>query len=407
MSRRAGWVAVVGTIAVAVAGCGGSGPVQGPSPAQAPTQVPAEAPTQPVHPVASCPQGSEPDTPGPATQARPSFGEGGAFASMDTESGVVVVVDGDAGTWTFDVCTNTWAKQATKGSPPSEWPRLVYDAASDLTYAFGEDAVFTYDAESATWARVNSQDMVADGPTGHSWFFMDPERRTVYSYNTESGEMTSYDLARNRWAPVEQGTVRPPIGVDAVGAFDASVGRIVLKVSFAGATGEVGIDIPDTPSVYGQTWTFEPATGTWTKIDAYTPELNFGYFPWGGEVAYDTTHRKTVVFADSKLVTFDAATGVWTTAAHGKGWPAEAPPGPPLVIRHTDGPDELLTMTVGPLARHGHALVDDPVNGRVLMLGGQYRSGKDADNPWDEGTDVWAYDVDTNTWTIVVPPRPD
>lgn len=336
-------------------------------------------------PVASCPQGSKPDTPGPAAQARP---EEVGPAAMDTESGVVVVVDGDAGTWTFDVCTNTWAKQATKGSPPTVWPRLVYDAANDLTYAFGigeartYSEVRTYDVESATWTQVNSQDVAADGLP--ILFFLDPARRTVYAYNNQTGGMTSYDLASNRWAPVEQGTVRPPIPENALGTFDASVGRIILMVS-----GD-------------QTWTFEPATGTWAKVDAYTPGLNFGYFPLGTEVAYDTTTRKTVVFADSKLVTFDSTAGVWTTAAHGKGWPAEGPPGAPLVIPHSDGPDELLTMTDGPLARHGHALVVDPVNGRVLMLGGEYRGGN-----WPKGTDVWAYDVNTNTWTMVVPPQPD
>lgn len=239
-------------------------------------------------------------------------------------------------------------------------------------------------------------------------YYLDPVRRTVYLYHIGVGTMTSYDLARDRWARVEQGTVRPPVGVDAVGAFDASAGRIILKVSFAGSTGPVGVEIPDTPSVYGQTWTFEPASGTWAKLDAYTPELRYGWFPWGGEAVYDTTAGQTVVFADGKLVTFDAATGAWTTAAHGKGWPPEDPPDPGgTVIRHTDGPDEILTGTVGPLARHGHALVDDPVNGRVLMLGGNFRSGKDADNPWDEGTDVWAYDVDTNTWTVVVPAQPN
>ena len=211
----------------------------------------------------------------------------------------------------------------------------------------------------------------------------------MYSYNNLTGDMTSYDLARNRWAPVEQGTVRPPIGedVNAVGTFDASAGRIILN----------GDD---------QTWTFEPRTGTWAKVEAYTPQLNFGYFPWGTEVAYDPTTRKTVVFADGELVTFDATTGVWTIAPHGKGWP---PPhrDPPGVIRQSDGPDTLHASINGPLARHGHALVHDPVNGRVLMVGGEFRSGKDADNPWDEGTDVWAYDVDTNTWTMVVPAQPD
>lgn len=397
MSRRSGWLAVVGTIAVAVAGCGGGGPAQGPSQTGTPTKIP-------VRPVATCPTGTEPNTAGPASQDRPSLY--GVSPAVDGQSGVVVVVDTDAGTWTFDVCTNTWAKPVTKGSPPSQFPRLVYDAASDLTYAFGDGDISTYDAESATWNVVDTAVPELAGAPASQRLLSDPTHRVVYLF-TEAGELKSYDLANNRWTRVEQGTVRPPsLGGADVAVFDPSVGRIILKVH-TNYSGPFPTDPPPTPApVYPQTWAFDPATGAWVKLDAYTPEFNFGYGALGTEVAYDPASRKTVVFSDGRLATFDATTGEWTTATPGKGWPDVERPDSPDIIRHTDGPDERIAIGVGPLSRLYHGVVHDPVNGRVLVLGGNVRTADDGDG-WRDGTDVWAYDIDTNTWTLVVPAQPD
>lgn len=393
MSRRPGLVTVVGAaVAVMLGGCGGSAPSQGASHTGTTTQPP-------VRPVATCPQGSEPDTAGPASQERPDLY--GVSPAVDSQSGVVVVVDTNADTWTFDVCTNTWAKPVTNGSPPSQFPHLVYDAASDLTYAFG-DGVSTYDVESATWTEVDTAVSELAGAAASQRLVADPTHRVVYLL-TEAGELSSYDLAENRGSPVEQGAVRPPSqGSGDVAAFDPSVGRIILKVH-SNYSGPFPTDPPPTPApVYPQTWTFDPGTGTWAKLDAYTPEFNFGYGALGTEMTYDPASRKALVFSDGRLATFDAANGAWTTAVPGKGWPETAVPDSPDVIRHTDGPDEQVAIGVGPLSRLYHGIVHDPINGRVLIFGGEVRTVDDGDG-WRDGTDVWAYDVRTNTWRMLVP----
>lgn len=406
MSRLPGWVAIGGVLAVVAVGCGGGDvrPTAGsPTPVQTRTVVPVGA-------VAICPQGNQPDRPGPAAQPRPPLDQRGVSAAVDAQSGVVVVVDDIGGTWTFDVCTNTWAEPATRGASPPEWTRLVYDAASDLTYGFSDADVVAYDVESATWTLVNTRDTELDGASSQNRVVLDPDSRTVYVFNTGNGELNSYDLARNRWAHVEQGMVRPPTGVDGVAAFDTTVGRMVLKVRYnlegpVSSTGEP-LTAPPVP-MYGQTWTFHPAAGTWSKIDTYTPEVFFGYWPWGGEMTYDTTSRTSVVFAEGSLAMFDATTSTWTTARPGIGWPPAAPaPGVegPLVVPQQDGTKQLLPITEGRLARTGHAVVDDVVNGRLLVLGGHVR---DADDQPQKGTDAWAYHVASNTWTMVVPARPD
>jgi hypothetical protein len=414
MSRQSGWVGIVGAVAMAAAGCSGgdaprttgstAGPVGSPTPVV--TRSVAA-----VGEVATCQPGSQPDRPGPAEQPRPMLnGETGVSAALDAQSGVVVVIDDIRATWTFDVCTNTWDKPATTGSSPPQGARLVYDAASDLTYAFGDAEVVAFDVESAVWTLVNTGQTDLDGASAQHRVLLDADSRTVYVYNTGNGELNSYDLARNRWAvEVDQGTKRPPVGVDGLAAFDASVGRIVLKVLYhvQGSVTAMGepVSTPPVP-VYGQTWTFDPATGTWAKVDTTTPELLFGYFPWGGEMTYDTTTRVSVVFSEGMLAMFDATTGEWATATVGSGWPPATPwaDPPDAVASQPDGTELLIPVTAGRLARTGHAVVDDVVNDRLLVLGGRVRDA--ADQP-QKGSDAWAYHVASNTWTMVVPAQPD
>lgn len=408
MSRRTGWAGVVGAVALAVAGCtgGDAGTSSGPTAGSvgSPTPVVTRS-VAAVGEVATCPPGSHPDRPGPAAQPRPLLDERGVSAAVDAQSGVVVVVDDIGATWTFDVCTNTWDKPAIRGASPPHGIQLVYDADSDLTYGFADAEILAYDVQSATWSAVHTRETELEGRV-----VLDPDRRTVYVYDTADGELSSYDVARDRWGRVEQGTVRPPTGVEGLAAFDASVGRMVLKVLYQvrellTATGEPAS--PPPPPVYGQTWTFDLATSTWLQIDTTTPELLYGYFPWGGEMTYDTTSRTTVTFAEGMLARFDATTGDWTTAPHGPGWPPAAPAPEvdgPLVLSQPDGTTQLIPVTRGRLARTGHAVVDDVVNHRLLVLGGQVR---DADDQPQKGTDVWAYHVATNTWTMLVPAQPD
>lgn len=417
MSRRSGWVRVVAAVALAVVagGCssgdGGSTTVHPESPTPSGTRSVAA-----VGEVATCPQGSEPDRPGPASQARPLLYERGVSAAVDAQSGMVVVVDDIGATWTFDLCTNTWTKPPVRGPAPPEWPRLVYDAVSDLTYAVGDAEILGFDVESATWSVVSTRDEELDGASGYNRVVLDPEHRTVYVYNAGNGELSSYDVVHDSWTRIAQGKVHPPVGVHGLAAFDASVGRIVLKVLYSAEgpltdTGEPR-STPPVP-VYSQTWTFDPATGTWAKVHTTTPELLLlSYFP-GGEMTYDTTSRTSVAFAEGRLATFDATTGGWAVAVPNSSWPPAvlSPVAPYADVTQPDGTEQHIPITLGRLARSGHALVDDVVNHRLLVLGGMVRDADDQGEKGSElretGSDAWAYDVAANAWTMILPAQPD
>ncbi|WP_157557543.1 Kelch repeat-containing protein [Intrasporangium oryzae] len=329
-------------------------------------------------------------------------------AAMDAQSARVVVLDELGRTWTLDVCTGRWTEPTTTGSPPAGSVHVLYDPASDLTYAFGDSKVATFDVQTATWKVVGDSDRPSrqDLPTARDLFLMDEVSRTVYAYRSYTGELDAYDLANNTWSTLPQGQPRPPAGADAVAAFDASVRKIVLKLLF----NEHGLPGPSDDSTsssptpfYGQTWTFDPASRSWTKVTGSTPALNFGYFPRGTEMTYDAASRKTVVFSDAIVATFDATTGKWATPRPGTDWPKQTSSEQDYsVVLNADGTEQHIPLTVGPLSRIGHGLVDDVVNGRVLVLGGQVRTG----DAWRKGSDAWAYRVAANAWTEVVPLQP-
>jgi hypothetical protein len=118
-------------------------------------RLPAVVPN--LGPVAKCPPGSTPDKPGPVDQARPPFLYGQAMA-FDRHAGKLIAVTGDAyglapETWTFDVCTNTWAQMHPNREPPSLEGDLVHDVDSYVTIGVSSGKAWVYDLQANTWTE--------------------------------------------------------------------------------------------------------------------------------------------------------------------------------------------------------------------------------------------------------------
>lgn len=326
-------------------------------------------------PVKTCPPGSHPDRPGPTGQARPSFGLADQTAiAMDTRFGRLVAVVDD-GTFTYDVCTNTWTRLDIEG-PPARGLRLVYDASSGVTIAFSPDSpgYWTFETGAGTWTRQSFTDAAATpGQLGGALFAYDSSTGLVLVLD-RSDALRSFDVDTNTWTLVPQQMAAGLPGLHGQGyavlTYDPFEERLLLA-----ALGTA-------------TWTFDARTWTWAQADASPPDMNMGYFANGGAITYHTAARLTVIFSDGILATYDATADRWDVVAPGPGWPA---------MPTVDG------LPYGPLARHDHTLVYDPVNQRLLLVGGHARIGRTAEDPWQDTTDVWAYDLPTNTWTELVP----
>jgi hypothetical protein len=296
--------------------------------------------------LAVCPEGSNPDAPGPAQQARPHAGP----MAFDRQSGLIVlkefVADGTSSTWTFDVCTNTWQRMSPDPEPRDRraWGPMAYDADSDLTITMLDDSsVWAYDVESDTWTEKGHAPLDNGGYAAARMVY-DPGSGRVMV--TAPRGMWTYDLDSDTWEPFGP---FPRLGYPdhQLFAYDVSADRLLAIASGTRAM------------------TFDPGSEAWTPTDATAPEFNTGWFASGGEAAYDEAAERTVVFSDRLVAAYDAKADVWTTLFEGAG-----------------------CCLGGPFGRVGHWMVYDLVNERLVVYGGTSARYHD----------VWALDLETAEW---------
>jgi hypothetical protein len=173
-------------------------------------------------PAATCPQGTDPNAPGPIDQARPGEGPWSNQAAVfDTRAGRIVFIDEDGETWTFDVCTNTWQAMDPAFVPDSAHlgeSQLVYDIDSDRTIAFGPRNIYAYDAAANTWTRQGSPDgrdlraawpgAVYDSISG------------LVLVQFDDGMLVAYDVDTDTWTEI--GVISEPREITSEGQTQAS-----------------------------------------------------------------------------------------------------------------------------------------------------------------------------------------
>ena len=231
-------------------------------PAVVPPVAPSVAPS--IAPAFVCPPGSTPDKPGPVDQARPRLvGDGIASMAFDRRAGrLVALADGrigEADTWTFDVCTNTWTPMHPYRMHPKPLFRtsLVYDVDSDVTVALDDTSrMWAYDLGADTWT------MKGVAPVNELRFY-DPVSGLIVAVGDDGDEDTlgrelwSYDVETDTWTPIPQAnplTIGPHYSDF---AYDASVDRLV---AYANAWRDAG-----TPRRVGSS---RPGRGTSTSARA-------------------------------------------------------------------------------------------------------------------------------------------
>jgi hypothetical protein len=340
-----------------------------------------------VGPWTGCPAGTLPDVPGPVFQARPAFDRFSTPVAMDTRLGRVVALATD-GTWLFDVCTNTWARMNPADQPPvvdETW--LVYEAASDLVVALaGATGPWVYNPSADTWTRLPLAGMPDTFWSAVSTVVDDPATGQLLLRSQTTGGLWAYNPSTGTVAAVDQGRVLPPKG-SAWGflmTFDPGADRLVLVLTPDPALGPVD----------GQTWVFDPTHHIWARTATY-PALGPDWAQQGtptqsaGPITFDTATGRIVTYVDNTIASYAPTSHTWQYQLDTTSWPATAP-------------DQTAKMT-GPYGRMGYALIDDPVNQRVLLLGGQPYYWATTGTEIKTADDVWAYNVATNAWTELVP----
>jgi hypothetical protein len=279
--------------------------------------------------------------------------------AFDRKSGLIVLFEAGmpgaadiSRTWTFDVCTNAWTRMAPKSEPPpgEALQRLVYDPATDRTLAFAAGReVWAYDADADTWRELGPNPNLR-----HPQPALDPVTGLVLVRDGSTSEMFTFDPRSVQWSTVDQGETLPPLSSGPmhgqVLAYDPTIDRLVLFVEGHGS--------------HPTTWLFDPRDRTWTETDAETPQIMFvfGDLVNGQEIAFDEATGHIVIVSDRDRYTFDGPATAWTT--------------------------ERLDMD----RRIGGRIVFDPMNGRLVWVGGE-----------PEGWSVVALAASENVPVVLVP----
>ncbi len=352
------------------------------------TDVLATTIAKPVASTATCPAGSTPDSAGPAGRIRPleEVYESSLLTAMDPHSGRIIAVAvaiGGTETWTFDVCKNTWTLMQPSGTAPPTGTgaeSLVYDVDSDVVVSIGR-SVAIYDLETDTWTQRSALPSSTDSFRSDAVY--DPVSGLIVVRLLESSEMWAYDVDDDTWAQIRQGAMAPP-GDPAISpsigpnfwdqhfAYDAATDRIVLYLS----DNRYGFGVWDGAGTE-MTWTYDLRAGEWTVEDTVTPEL----MAWGsGMATYDEATRRTVVTGDGVVAAYDAALHDWE------------------IVWQSPAESNAYGRGTGVHHRIGAAVVYDPINDRIVVMGGQARMLDE--NPfWVQMDDVWAFDTATATWS--------
>jgi hypothetical protein len=343
---------------------------------------------------ATCPPGTNPDTPGPADQDRPAI-EYGAVA-FDRHAGMIIALTPDnfprPRTWTFDVCTNTWQRMNPPEEPAWNDPvTLVYDADSDRTLGFARDRLWSYDLAADRWTVVRW--FTEEIPYITGWGSGD---RTAAVYHDPSGlvivydgqAVWAYDIETDTMAPVRQlpDATRPagtglPADITIVVYDRARNLLIAASAAPGGVLRQEGLQqesdwaawLADTSM---EIWAFDPETGAWRLLPSEVPAR----IVWEGAGYF---------FGPVSRATFDAATGVtvfisadgWVEAYDGeRSWSVH--PGQPVA---GDAADAGRCATLEP--------VYDAVNGRIVCQAG--------------GGGATAFSTSTGTWRWLLEPTPE
>lgn len=321
-----------------------------------------------------CPPESTPDRPGPVDQDRPAE-QLLDFAGITFDRGLGrIILSAEGGLWTFDVCTNTWRRMA----PAAEQASLAYDVDSHMTVSLGA-SVWAYDPDRDTRIRMGDPPVGTWGPqpvydpvSGLLFIFVfDPGRSEI---RPERSEMWTYDVDTDTWRQIDQRGVVPlsPASAPAAPllAYDASADRIVL---FFGD--ECGEGIIAQPCAGDRTFEFDPRSHTWSEAHTDSPDLQLG--AWVAPrnlITYDEANERTVIFVRGTVATYDATADEWE------------------IVFDARRADRSL------LDRNHAPIVYDPVNERIVVIGGE--------GGGEHGIDVWAFDLSTREWIQLLASTP-
>ena len=228
-------------------------------------------------------------------------------------------------TWSYDYANNTWANITPRVGPsPRAGAGMAYDSPADRVILFG--------------GVISST-----GSVGDTWVF---------------------DYSNDTWTNRAPGTAPAARGLPNM-VYDSGADQTIL---FGGA-GSFG--------PYGDTWSYDYPSNTWTIINANSPGALVV-----ASMTYDPAADRVFLFGGAIFgTTIVWKNDTWALSTADKTW------------RNTHA-------STSPSARGGAPMAYDSVSDVALLFGG---ANTFANTPTGYFNDTWAYNATANAWSDVTP----
>ena len=262
------------------------------------------------------------------------------------------------------------ATTTTTLAPTTTGATQTTNAAAPGTTAPSATTTTTTEAATA-WKELKPPGPV---PMAREYASMvyDPEGRKVILFGgygslaVGSGMLLNdtwtYDPAANSWtslSPTINGVLAMRTGQAM--AYDSTGHRVIM---FGG--------VPNSGGYLNDTWAYDPKANTWTELKPKGPAPSGRRF---SAMVFDPKIGKVILFGGSVGMSLtDFVNDTWAYDPGANTWTKLKPKG------------------ALPSPRSGHAMVFDPMIGKVILFGGILGSGE-----------TWAYDSKANTWTDLEP----
>jgi N-acetylneuraminic acid mutarotase len=213
------------------------------------------------------------------------------------------------------------------------------------------------------WTDLSPSGPVPDPRSGASLVCDSAGGRVIlfggWDPDTDFGDTWAFDPVANTWTDLNPtGDLPAPRALYQM-VYDSAASKVFLF----GGTSDAGR--------FGDTWAYDPAAKTWSDVNvAGAPDARSAH-----AMVYDSDGGTVILFG-----------GVGDAGRFDDTWAYD-----PNANTWTD----LNPIGILPSARSGHAIVYEPLSGRVILFGGY--DGSLLLN------DTWAYEPAANTWTALDP----
>lgn len=285
-------------------------------------------------------------------------------------------------TWSYDSGLNRWANLAPRTCPsPRSDHAMAYDTASGDVILFGgnfawghSNDVWRYNSSSNTWSPLGPSSPMPSARQGHSMVYDTRNGLMVLFGGQDAGgvldDTWTFNPSTNTWTKMNPPSSPQPRTAHSM-VYDVANGEALL---FGGQTVQYS---PYNVILLGDTWTYNVTTNSWSQKSALpAPSARYGQ-----AMAYDSSRRTAVLFG-----------GVENGGLMGDTWTRNSTTG------------LWMNMTPQPSPRKGfdYAMAYGGPSCDVLLFGGWDGSvsaggGTSSCHPYPSET--WTYRASTNTWT--------